>query len=75
MKNLRDDDSKKKRVVLNNVEIKELSKLEQVNSELSLMARMFYTIIKTDLEAFKKLFHLTIQVKQSIIEAIFDPRN
>lgn len=59
-------------MILNAVEVEVLLELKRVDSKLSLMARKLETIAKIDLKAHEQLFHLKIQVKQSIIEAIKD---
>ena len=62
-KKLEDDDSKKKEKV---VKVEGLYELKQVDSKLSLIA------METNLELQEEYFHLKIQMKQRIIEAIVD---
>lgn len=60
-KKLKDDNSKKKRkAILNVIEVEELLELEQINSKLNLLERKSKIIVETDLKACEELFHLKI---------------
>lgn len=64
----KDDFMNKEKVILDTIKVDELSKLEQIDSKLSLMVRKSKIIAGIDLEEHEEFFHLKIQVKQSIIK-------
>lgn len=62
---------KRKKAVLNTREVEEIPELQQADSKPTLMAKIADTTSNSELR--EELFHLNIQVKQSIIETIVDP--